>query len=182
MGGTKLSGCHGDSGGPYVCKIGTNWELHGALSWGSPRCSSRETFTVFANIAYFKSWIEKNVAGGDVDVITRTAGTDSACTDRWESCPRYEHRCNTSSNVKKYCCKTCQSTGTDSACTDRWGESCPRLKHRCNISSNVKKYCCKTCQSTKSACRDLYKSCPKYKYLCKINRKVKISCCKTCQN
>merc|ERR1719495_924978 len=25
------SGCHGDSGGPFVCKIGGRWELHGAV-------------------------------------------------------------------------------------------------------------------------------------------------------
>ena len=28
---TQLSGCHGDSGRPFVCKIGGRWELHGAV-------------------------------------------------------------------------------------------------------------------------------------------------------
>jgi len=55
---SRRSGCHGDSGGPFVCNVNGRWELQGAVSHGSPRCSSRETYTVFANIAYFRGWIE----------------------------------------------------------------------------------------------------------------------------
>jgi len=51
------SGCHGDSGGPYVCEINGKWELHGDVSHGSPRCKSTETYTVFARTTFFKSWI-----------------------------------------------------------------------------------------------------------------------------
>jgi secreted trypsin-like serine protease len=53
------SGCHGDSGGPYVCQNETSgkWELHGDVSHGSPRCKSTETYTVFARTTFFKSWI-----------------------------------------------------------------------------------------------------------------------------
>ena len=57
-GNTRKSGCHGDSGGPFVCQIGGRWELHGAVSHGSPRCASTETYTVFARVAYFKKWID----------------------------------------------------------------------------------------------------------------------------
>jgi len=51
------SGCHGDSGGPFVCKVDDKWELHGDVSHGSPRCKSTETYTVFARTTFFKSWI-----------------------------------------------------------------------------------------------------------------------------
>jgi len=55
---TQKSGCHGDSGGPFVCQVNGRWELHGAVSHGSPRCKSTETYTVYARVAYFKKWID----------------------------------------------------------------------------------------------------------------------------
>ena len=54
---TRKSGCHGDSGGPFVCQVNDRWELHGAVSHGSPRCSSSETYTVYARVTHFKNWI-----------------------------------------------------------------------------------------------------------------------------
>jgi len=57
-GSSRRSGCHGDSGGPFVCNLNGRWELHGAVSHGSPRCASTETYTVFARVAHFKSWIQ----------------------------------------------------------------------------------------------------------------------------
>ena len=60
--GSNLSGCHGDSGGPYVCQTsGGNWVLQGAVSWGSPRCSAAERYTVFARIAKFRNWIDQKM-------------------------------------------------------------------------------------------------------------------------
>lgn len=57
-GGGRISGCQGDSGGPFVCHNGRNWELHGAVSWGSQNCSNRRNeYTVYANIYNLKSWI-----------------------------------------------------------------------------------------------------------------------------
>merc|ERR1712212_579967 len=60
-GSSRKSGCHGDSGGPFVCNIGGRWELHGAVSHGSPRCSSSDTYTVFARVSYFAGWIRKHM-------------------------------------------------------------------------------------------------------------------------
>jgi len=56
------SGCHGDSGGPFVCQNSNgSWTLHGAVSWGSPRCNIKEAFTVFARVGQFRNWIEQNM-------------------------------------------------------------------------------------------------------------------------
>ena len=52
------SGCHGDSGGPFVCEVDGRWELHGAVSHGSSRCSSSDSYTVFARITYFRKWLD----------------------------------------------------------------------------------------------------------------------------
>jgi len=58
---SRRSGCHGDSGGPFVCNIGGRWELHGAVSHGSSRCASTESYTVYARVNHFKNWILKNM-------------------------------------------------------------------------------------------------------------------------
>ena len=56
--GSIVSGCHGDSGGPYVCKDRSGrWFLQGIVSWGSPRCQARDRYTVFARVAKFRTWI-----------------------------------------------------------------------------------------------------------------------------
>jgi len=60
-GSSRTSGCHGDSGGPFVCKVGGKWELHGAVSYGSGTCESTKSYTVFARISHFRSWVEQNM-------------------------------------------------------------------------------------------------------------------------
>ena len=69
--GTILSGCHGDSGGPYVCQTSAgNWVLQGAVSWGSPRCSAAERYTVFARVGKFRNWIDHNMNSGIIPPTT----------------------------------------------------------------------------------------------------------------
>merc|ERR1711964_536410 len=53
-------GCHGDSGGPFVCqnKSSGRWTLQGAVSWGSGRCDSKEAYTVFSRISEYRDWID----------------------------------------------------------------------------------------------------------------------------
>jgi len=64
-GGTeRTSGCHGDSGGPFVCEVDGVWELHGSVSHGSPVCKSTETYTVFSRTFHFLDWIKKNMESG----------------------------------------------------------------------------------------------------------------------
>jgi len=58
---SRKSGCHGDSGGPFVCQSGGTWYLTGAVSYGSGECKSSQSYTVFANVYQFKSWIQRNM-------------------------------------------------------------------------------------------------------------------------
>ena len=50
---SNIGGCHGDSGGPFVCEIDNRWELHGAVSWGHGSCESERMYTVFARVNFF---------------------------------------------------------------------------------------------------------------------------------
>lgn len=35
--------------------------FYSAVSWGSPRCSAAERYSVFARVAKFRSWIDQNM-------------------------------------------------------------------------------------------------------------------------
>ncbi|RMX59825.1 hypothetical protein pdam_00007343 [Pocillopora damicornis] len=60
-------GCHGDSGGPFVCKDSASGKfvLQGAVSWGSPNCNFAQVnkqYTVFARISKFRRWINLKIS------------------------------------------------------------------------------------------------------------------------
>ena len=61
---TLVSGCHGDSGGPFVCQTGAQgqWVLQGAVSWGSGRCDATQGYSVFARVSQFRSWIDQQMS------------------------------------------------------------------------------------------------------------------------
>ncbi|CAB3993158.1 MAM and LDL-receptor class A domain-containing 1-like isoform X2, partial [Paramuricea clavata] len=63
-GNSTVSGCFGDSGGPFVCrdKSSNRWILQGAVSWGTRTCSAgHNEFTVFARVAEFAIWIKQQI-------------------------------------------------------------------------------------------------------------------------
>ncbi|RMX49292.1 hypothetical protein pdam_00011234 [Pocillopora damicornis] len=78
-----LSGCHGDSGGPYVClnADGKTYTLHGAVSWGSSRCDAKQLFTVFARVTQYRAWIKQHtgISGGGGPPPSPPIPTTSGC-------------------------------------------------------------------------------------------------------
>jgi len=64
MGGPEtpdIHACHGDSGGPMVCKRNGQYELVGVASrTGSPQCSKRPS--VYMRVSTFRSWIEETIS------------------------------------------------------------------------------------------------------------------------
>lgn len=52
-----ISGCHGDSGGPFVVKNADNeWALAGITSWGNI-CGGVKQPSVYTRVAYYEQWI-----------------------------------------------------------------------------------------------------------------------------
>ena len=58
----RIDSCQGDSGGPLVCLQNGTLVLAGAVSWGFG-CASKGQPGVYANISYFRSWIEERLKG-----------------------------------------------------------------------------------------------------------------------
>ena len=87
--GTILSGCHGDSGGPYVCQgANGNWVLQGDVSWGSSRCSAAERYTVFGRVAKFRNWIDQTMKSWNARTFKKMipSSDNKILFSRWEIC------------------------------------------------------------------------------------------------
>lgn len=109
--GNVISGCQGDSGGPFVCKENGHFVLHGAVSWGHPRCEAETTYTVFTRISSYVDWINHKIAVGGYGqgcAPTPAPPTKRPCFDRWgtEHCQRYKGQCGVHT-VRISCRKTC---------------------------------------------------------------------------
>jgi len=50
--------CHGDSGGPAICKKDGEWTLAGVTSGGSPYCNKGMP-NIYTRISAFRDWIEE---------------------------------------------------------------------------------------------------------------------------
>ena len=46
--------CSGDSGGPLIVPVGSNFRLAGIVSWGNSQCS---TYGAYTRVSYFEDWI-----------------------------------------------------------------------------------------------------------------------------
>ncbi|XP_054903961.1 chymotrypsin-like protease CTRL-1 [Poeciliopsis prolifica] len=60
-GGSKMSSCQGDTGGPLVCESKGVWSLVGTVSWGTIDCNVYIP-GVYVNMAYVRSWIDQTLA------------------------------------------------------------------------------------------------------------------------
>jgi len=62
-GGIGRGGCHGDSGGPFVCQELGRWVLRGAVSCGDKFCRTNY-YSVFARVSNYVNWINSKMNGG----------------------------------------------------------------------------------------------------------------------
>lgn len=85
-GNTVISGCHGDSGGPFVCQESGRWVLRGAVSWGDHWCRSGPTFSVFARISAFVDWIHAAMRKANCDAVEPV---DGVCEDYLPHCGQW---------------------------------------------------------------------------------------------
>ncbi|XP_058823601.1 CLIP domain-containing serine protease B4-like isoform X1 [Topomyia yanbarensis] len=53
--------CSGDSGGPLMKRIKSNWFLFGIVSFGPNKCGTKDVPGVYTNVAKYIDWIENNI-------------------------------------------------------------------------------------------------------------------------
>ncbi|XP_078372692.1 elastase-1-like [Oculina patagonica] len=105
-GNSVISGCHGDSGGPFVCNESGHWVLRGAISWGDHRCRAGSTFSVFTRISRFVDWIHTTK-------MISPCVADMACKDHLAHCGKwvlkgYCENSWTANYLKLNCPKSCK--------------------------------------------------------------------------
>lgn len=76
--GNVISGCQGDSGGPFVCEENGRFVLHGAVSWGNPKCEAHSSYTVFARVSSFVDWINHKISIGGMVLFKLQCDFDSS--------------------------------------------------------------------------------------------------------
>lgn len=62
--GGMYDACTGDSGGPYVCKVGDTWYQQGVISWGY-ECAKPRWPGIYTDVSKYGSWIRSNMASSD---------------------------------------------------------------------------------------------------------------------
>ncbi|KAL2101903.1 hypothetical protein ACEWY4_003664 [Coilia grayii] len=62
---TGQGACHGDSGGPLQCRLGSVWVLAGVTNFGLP-CATGRAPDGYARVSAFESWIRDTVGQADV--------------------------------------------------------------------------------------------------------------------
>lgn len=53
--------CSGDSGGPLMKRIGSNYFLFGIVSFGPNKCGTKDVPGVYTNVAKYVDWVERNI-------------------------------------------------------------------------------------------------------------------------
>ena len=53
--------CEGDGGSPLVCEVNGGWKVAGLVSWGIG-CGTPGVPGVYANVAYYRQWIDSIVS------------------------------------------------------------------------------------------------------------------------
>ena len=78
VGGQGSSVCNGDSGGPLSCFEGGRWFVRGAASWVTRRTCPGNTFSVYARVSSYVSWI-KNYVGKFATISFTSANFRKIC-------------------------------------------------------------------------------------------------------
>ncbi|XP_063074498.1 serine protease 33-like [Engraulis encrasicolus] len=69
---TGKGACHGDSGGPLQCRLGSVWVLAGVTNFGLP-CATGRAPDGYARVSAFEPWIRDIVKRADVGFINFTS-------------------------------------------------------------------------------------------------------------
>ncbi|XP_076121815.1 polyserase-2-like [Alosa pseudoharengus] len=86
---TGKGACHGDSGGPLQCRLGSVWVLAGVTNFGIP-CATGVAPDGYARVSAFEPWIRDTVRHSDVGFVHFTSNRPDE--DRNFNCNRTNRR------------------------------------------------------------------------------------------